>query len=460
MPKIILLIVVSLGITYFNLSDSKPDQKIIPLALKVDGPQSKKSPKDLDAFSFEKSVRVKFHFQESPFEETLKGKLLLDWEGSADKKIAVVSAVLDGQDSHVFIKAHFTDNYQLSCVEFPEVNNEVDANYVQLLKSLVLDYAFKTNQDDNGPYKAKIQTNNETPGRKIVTKTKFRYLDKQELQVMRSKHSFELEDELKHAKGEEHINVKGALTIISYRLDRLGKVDKSVHKRNLAFTDCISDYSQQITFLKKPTKKEFKASLHRLEQADRDGRHLYMREVLKNLKDSPEHLTDYLAWTRSIRKKRGLSAIAIGILGKLGTPEAQQGLIDLYESAGAVDHIQEQVLNAFTLTAAAATIETREFLRSQITEESGHLSEGAAYALGSSIQNAPADPESKRDLDFLLDSLEKSESIPTKMVFLDALGNSASSEAAPTLERYSYSEDKFLREKALIGLRALQARDI
>lgn len=417
-----------------------------------------------EIFSFHKYVKVKFDFSEEVVEHGFDGQLFMDWSGKdTQERIATVSISMPGHNTDVFIRAHFSDDFSLRCLEQPKDLTEAESDYVLLLKGLVLDYSFSTNRDDNGEYQAELTYQDLADGLQKVTKVKSRYLDpeKKGLTITKSHHEINLAHSIiQEASGEENFELlfdkNTATARTKYRL--LAGPKAEVKRPQINFSrklgECRSDFSQQTNIIAKVSPAEFKDFLSLMDTSDRNGRQDVARKILKALRANPELFADFMDWVPSTLEDRKLAALAIGMLGTLGTPAAQKEMMGIFNSATEkTKFLKNLVLNSFTLTSSPLSGESREFLKSQMSGPTSNLAEGAAYALGTSIQNDPESSESRNDLSHLVNALEESDSLESKLVYLDALGNSGSPEAFATFRKYAASENELLREKAIQGLR-------
>jgi hypothetical protein len=406
-----------------------------------------------EAFRFKKSLRVKFEFNEKVFGQNFEGLFFLRW---VERDVAFASVKLEGYLSHLFIKARFDEKFSLKCVEIPKVSKEADFDQLLLIKSLLLDYAFRTSRDDNGNYEVTFHQENSSNSDQRISKVKLRYLNssKQGIKVVTSRHKILLNPSLSQIIGNEHLEVsfKGsrhAFVKSSYELNAIKGVSFPNRKGNLNFGQCgdfdINDFKIAQTL----DGDNFKAHLAEIKSTSRSKRHDQLRSTLKILKSKPELISTFMNWFATVKGDKNISALAIGVLGQLGTEEAQKNLVNIFhEAAGENTHLHVQVLNTFTLTTKPLTQESRAFLKNIIHESKTDLVFGAAYALGASIQNDPEGIEVRNDLDFLVSELENAENVENKLVFLDALGNTKSKEALPSLKKYASSNDKLVREKA------------
>jgi hypothetical protein len=399
-----------------------------------------------EQFSFEKSGSVKFDFSEKVIEQKLSGKLFIDW---TNEKVATVSLQVGHAHSAVYLRAQFQNDFQLKCVEFPQNLTESENDSITLLRDLLFNYSFRTNWDENGEYQAFLNSTTSRSGDTLLTKVKKKYLDpeKESLRVEQSRHEIRLSPRLVTAQGSEEYFVENvgqsAWAKVKYSLTALKENQfLSFSKTERPLGECLKDFlpTTQLNTFSSPV--DMKENLNQLKVSSRGEQLTLSRKIVKAMRTNPQ-----------------LSALALGMLGNLGTPEAQKALVGLFQEASdGPGHIHYQVLNSLTLTKAALTHESREFLKSRM-HESDLFTEGAAYALGSSIQNNNEALEGQRDLQFLVSELDQAMDSESKIIYLDALKNSGSADAFATYKKYSVSDDEGIREKAIEALQTIESQE-
>jgi hypothetical protein len=403
-----------------------------------------------EVFKFQKSITFNFDFGQDEHHQVFDGHLFMDWSGL----VATVALAMPGHRPDVFIRAHFSEDYSLRCIESPKVLSERDADYVLLLKNLVLDYAFKTNRDDNGDYAALLSIKEQSDGTREAIKSKSKYVDpdKAGITVQKSHHEINFAEKLIEAKGEDHYKLhfradKSATAKTNYRLIASISEDRPLVNVSKELGECSTKFSQDTTSLTKISAGELKNILSEVTAMNRSFRQDAMRKILKALRADRSLLGDFMDWAHTVKDDQRLSAYAIGILGSLGTPEAQQELIGLFNANGEdTKHIQHQILNALTLSEAKFTAETKDFLRTKMNGSATDHVEGAAYALGA-----------QGEVEHLVAALNSSKSDRSRMIYIDALGNSASQAVVPVLQKYAMSESRSVRERAIEVLERMKA---
>ena len=100
-----------------------------------------------EAFRFEKNATAKFNFNDKEIKHSFKGQIYLDWQ---DERVALTTMTIPGQKINFSVKAHFSDDYTLGCLEYPQDLKEEEKDFASLYHNILLDYAYKSNRDENG----------------------------------------------------------------------------------------------------------------------------------------------------------------------------------------------------------------------------------------------------------------------------------------------------------------------
>lgn len=428
-----------------------------------------------EIFNFEKIAKVIFDLGGKEVEQKFKGHLFMQWQkGTENHRDALVMMTMPEHKINFAVKAHFTKDYSLGCIELPEKLSESEEEYALLFQSLLLDYAFKSTRDENGEYTSNIQQVKSSRGVTRLLKRKQEYLNNKRkfLHIDKSDHIISLDDSLKKILGEERYSLlipfeKGeevtVSTRISYKLSRMDGKWPSLPQVDTErrFGSCNRDFIKQKAKVSSMDPSSLKDILLTLRELDRKGRQKQMRKILLALKARPELLASFMEWAKTVLSDRKLSAFAIGVLGSLGTPAAQNELIGIFGLAtNDTSYLQNQVLNSFALMKSSLSSSARGFLKQQINGQDFRLEEGAAYALGSSIANDSSGVSAQEDLNYLVGALGSAESIKEKMVYLDALGNAGSETTLNTLEKYTNDSSSLVRAKAITSLRSITSENV
>ena len=157
--------------------------------------------------------------------------------------------------------------------------------------------------------------------------------------------------------------------------------------------------------------------------------------------------------------------MAVGTLATTGTPESQAALVQIYQDPNCPVAGKGTILAALTTTQAGLTSQTRDFLLNESqSSANADLSNGATWALGSALQNAPVDTSSLRAISSVQQAWTTAQSMTQgeneELVLLDAMGNSGRPEFMPILSQVIASDsDNVLRTKAVYALRFIPSPD-
>ena len=422
-----------------------------------------------EAFRFEKNATAKFNFNDKEIKHSFKGQIYLDWQ---DERVALTTMTIPGQKINFSVKAHFSDDYTLGCLEYPQDLKEEEKDFASLYHNILLDYAYKSNRDENGQYLSHYTQTTDQSGKDIILKIKDKYIQTSQKQgefdIENSHHEILVSDRLTFTRGEESFKVNlpfkersGGVTVdahISYKLERIQAEHLPEAMTSRTFGECSTAFLKRKESIKKMGFTEFQEALFNLERMGRRERRKLARKLISALKSNPQLLSSFMDWANSVLGNPKLSAYALGILGSVGTPEAQQMLVDIYqEEAG---HLKNQVLNTLTLMKSPLSSDTRDFLRDQADAENSEISKGALFALGSGIASDANSQASQEDLRYLENSLANTSSQQDKMKYLDALGNAGSESSLATLKKYTADSNSMIRAKAITSLRSIASEDV
>lgn len=154
---------------------------------------------------------------------------------------------------------------------------------------------------------------------------------------------------------------------------------------------------------------------------------------------------------------------ALGALITAGTPEAQAAALKIYSDPSCPVSGKGAILSAFTTTQAPLSSATQDFLASAMKNESNpDLSQGASYALGSSIQKATDDSQKGDAIEALRQRyLSSNGNVSDQLSALDAIGNSGQAAYLPDLRSIIQSADaeSVLKAKAVFALRFIRSNE-
>lgn len=183
-------------------------------------------------------------------------------------------------------------------------------------------------------------------------------------------------------------------------------------------------------------------------------------DVLKFLHLHPEKASDLasLLLDPALLKAGAASPEFRSIVGALATfasPDSLTALRDAYQDANLAGPGKGMILSSLTTTQAQLDSATRDFLAQQMQSATDpRLSQAAAFALGSALQNAPGDAQSARAVELLSQNLAAASSVPAELAALDVIGNSGRADFVPSLETVIQGDAPAqVRARAVFALR-------
>ncbi len=192
-----------------------------------------------------------------------------------------------------------------------------------------------------------------------------------------------------------------------------------------------------------------------------------LAKLLHARADYVDELLNFLREQNAIAQgsNSSLFKIIVGALATAGTHEAQVALIKIYEEPDCPVSGKGTILAALTTTQAGLESSTRDFLANTMsTEANKDLSQGAAFALGAALQNAPND-SSKQETIVKIQNLwgqqfSAGSSLQDKLALLDVVGNSGQLDLLPqVLSVINGNTDPALQARAVFALRYMNRND-
>jgi hypothetical protein len=164
------------------------------------------------------------------------------------------------------------------------------------------------------------------------------------------------------------------------------------------------------------------------------------------------YLTFLKLWKRDQQSSSELLTFGVGVLATFAGPKAEHELVEFYRKEEIPAH-REAVLTSLATTEAPLNPETQAFLASLATADLGktELTDGAALALGASLERAP----SSEGEGVLLGLLDGAQNPTQQATYLDAIGNSGRVTMVESVERFLESESEDLRARAVYALRSM-----
>ena len=354
--------------------------------------------------------------------------------------------------------------------------SEDDEGHVAVLKDLVALWLFPLRADTVGPYEARFETLPSRDERKV--KLSYRAGGANVPEVLSSMHLLRWNSAI-HLPGEvggqERTRLAsraGALTASStYALKFLSYAPMPVPSRELlAGLRAESPLALQAKakMEKHPdyAKLDWNEILGRLRSLERleGGQQLEaFGDAVKFLRMHPEKAGELAALLLDpallkLGMQSPLFRTLVGALATVGSPEALAALREAYDDPALAAEGRATILAALTTTQAPLDSPTRDFLaRKMLAETDGRLAQSAAFALGSALQQSPADASSARgiaQIEAAWAAQPVSENLGTRLALLDVMGNSGRPEFYEKVSRViEGGEDVKLRARAVFALR-------
>lgn len=146
----------------------------------------------------------------------------------------------------------------------------------------------------------------------------------------------------------------------------------------------------------------------------------------------------------------------VGTLATIGTPDAYSALLRLYNDPNNTVDGKGSILAALTTTQALIDEKTRDFLAEEMNNKNKDLAYGAAYALGSAIQNNNAKnvADAISAIQNAWNNIAQSNNTDAQLALIDAMGNSGKGEFIPSLlSVISGNYPSMVKAKAVFALR-------
>jgi HEAT repeat protein len=358
------------------------------------------------------------------------------------------------------------------------VKTEEIAQHQAILKDLMAQLIFPLQRDTVGTYAATLTAQNTGDH---YQKTKLRYLSSNSgnvaPQIVSSLHELEWDSTLalpKKVKGAEVTQQSGSSTVKStstYQIQFLRAETGALASDNPGASGLnVAEGFDLTLFAHRHLMADQVFSMSELSGLDQLGsanRMNVFHDLLGALRAGQVSPNDLLALLKSqnaiqLGASSQLFKTVVGALAGLGTPEAQAAVINLYQDPELPVTGKGSILAALTTTQASLQDTTRSFLSNEMSTQSNpDLASGAAYALGSSLQNTAQNSSSSPQVNAAVAQIQQlwttassAGNLSQEMNALDAMGNSGRSEYLTDLTNViDESADADLRAKAVFALR-------
>ncbi|MGZ3700464.1 MAG: HEAT repeat domain-containing protein [Bdellovibrionota bacterium] len=186
-------------------------------------------------------------------------------------------------------------------------------------------------------------------------------------------------------------------------------------------------------------------------------------DMLKFLRLHPERATDLFSLLRD-PSLLALGAASpefrtiVGALANFASPEALAALREAFIDPALAAPGKGMILAALTTTQAPIDSATRDFLVQQSQNADARLAQATAFALGSSLQNAPNDEQSSRAVQLIEQNFAQASGVTAQNNAIDVMGNSGRADFLPALESVVQGNyDAAVKARAVFALRFIKA---
>jgi len=363
--------------------------------------------------------------------------------------------------------------------------NEDDKQHVAVLKDLVSLWLFPLRSDTLGSFEARFDTLPSENGVTRERKAKLSYLAGSNLpEILSSLHLLRWDPSL-HLPGELRgsettrmgVSNGTALTADSrYGLEFLSFESIPAYPNSfLSSLNVVQNLLLQASG--KPdmsahpdyAKLDWRTLTAQLRGIDRldGGQQLELfGDLLKFLRMHPEKIGELTALLRDpALLKAGVQSplfkTLVGTLATLATPEALTALRDAYDDPSLGDQSRSTILASLTTTQAPIDSATRDFLAQKMqAERDPRLSQAAAFALGSALQQSGTDSQSARAISQIEGAWKAAGNLGDQLALLDVMGNSGRTEFYPSVQTVIESGgNPALRARAVFSLRFMTNSD-
>lgn len=440
-------------------------------------------------YSFQRRITIHGLPQKSaaPAELTYHGQLDLDVINSNSQSFeALVRAHLAEHPSKDLAKEPVTLKIKMSSsgdqLEVFGANSQRPSQELAVLKDLLSLWGFNLQEDTVGAYEARFEN-------EPIKKTKLGYLASKTQssplpEVVESEHFLgwdeyralphEISGHEKTRMGQVASSQSGSTISANAEYQILLVKDQALDAQS-AKTALNFNESETLAISTKPETSDngedwstLRSELLALDSKDSDTQLKAFGNLARFLKlhsDATGDLMDLLRAQGAIQlgMQSALFKAALGALITAGTPEAQAAALKIYSDPSCPVSGKGAILSAFTTTQAPLTPSTQDFLASTMKNEpNADLSQGASYALGSSIQKTSDESKKTDAIEALRERyLNSSGNLSDQLAALDAIGNSGQATYLPDLRAIIQSSDAaaILKAKAVFALRFIQSSE-
>ena len=354
----------------------------------------------------------------------------------------------------------------------------VESQHQDALRDLLSYWVFPAQRDTLGPYRAKLQLVQDTAETAKYAKSKLAYLssekivpklEKSQQEIIWNKKlglpsSIQSTEKTSYPGSQLKISALSEMKIEFLRKEKIPGDSSSSEALPLA---SLEIQHRSVSHEGHPDYENLSWSilsreLAELGHASGPDKLKLFGNLVKLLRKDPSALQDLLSMlTRDILKEGAQSDIfrtIVGTLATLGTSESMAALRNIYQDPDCSTASKSMIQSAISTTQAKVDNQTVNFLISESQQGTDPgLQRGAAYALGSSIQNTSSSSALQAGLNAVMNgwNTAKAQSdLSGEITYLGAIGNSGRSELLPILNdviQGNYSQD--LQARAIFSLR-------
>ena len=432
-------------------------------------------------YSFERKIQI-HGFTNSIPEIAYSGKLFFD---VIDSKIpgfdAWVHDEITGQPASVAISlwVHVDpDGKTLQLRSSPSKEDDETAHQnLNILKDLLANWVFPLQSDTSGNYEAAFSAPFNENGFLKETKKKISYEKSKTVvtEILSSSHqlNWSLDLHLPYSisgidstrLGNSKLSIASessyVIRFLSQEACLINNLTSMNHKETLSLSaeenGTIGAHRAPNSHLSWPEINQQLGQLASMTSSEQLRLFGDLLDSLRNHKEDVKNLTALISpAVLAAGPASSLFKIVVGAMATLGTPEAQSALVGVYQDPNCPISGKGTILASLTTTQAPITSTTQEFLIGESKNTNTDLSNGALWALGSSIGSSNSDSQQA------IASIEQAWMSATtslsregnEITVLDAMGNSGNAQFLAVIEAViNDPSNAVLQSKAIFSLR-------
>lgn len=377
-----------------------------------------------------------------------------------------------------FLRAQINTAGNILKVFSKEDYNEDEKQHVNILKDLLANWVFPLRVDTVGFYEASFSALTNKDAYLQSIKTKSAYTDHSNaVRILKSSHellwdpALSLPHSVVGTESTELGQGKGITSESSYSIQFVSTTPSTNANQallaalnkddSLALAQSKSDLgdnpeNKNITWDNISERLRHLTDMKSQEQLQAFG------DIVKLLKMHPELISSLVALLSPQDIAQGIHSelfkMIVGSLATDGSAEALTALRNIYQDPKCPVNGKGAIETALTTTQAPVDEATRDFLENEMRQNTNRdLALGAAFALGSSLQNATNNQSTSKAVDAIQAAWEQAlaaNNLEQELALLDVIGNSGRSDFLPTLENIINSNSiTSLKAKAVFSLR-------